>query len=203
MNADQSPDHPDIIAFPPLIWLVCALISWFVHWYSPAPMMKREIAIVLGIASLIAGPTLALSAVVAMKKAGTNIDPAKTGAANRAWRPFSFHAQSDVSFALLSPGRPGLFLERLANAHFRAAAFPGAALRGDFARRRIPPSKVRRGIPRAETRRASLAVGKLSNQWPAAIECRNSASCWLNFAATNCEGERALSRKAASLAVAA
>ena len=78
MKSDASSDHPGVIAFPPLIWAVAAVISVLVHFFViHVPIMRYGPCLVCGIILVILAPTLALSAVVTMKKAGTNVDPAK------------------------------------------------------------------------------------------------------------------------------
>jgi protein-S-isoprenylcysteine O-methyltransferase Ste14 len=77
LNADQPPDNPGVIAFPPFIWLVNAVISVLVHLFIGVPVMKYGICLVCGIVFIILAPTLALSALITMKAAGTNVDPAK------------------------------------------------------------------------------------------------------------------------------
>jgi len=76
--SDENADNPGVLAFPPLIWLVNAVISVLVHFFLVGlPIMNYHASLVCGIALVILAPTLALSAVVTMKKAGTNVDPAK------------------------------------------------------------------------------------------------------------------------------
>jgi protein-S-isoprenylcysteine O-methyltransferase Ste14 len=67
-----------VIAFPPLIWLVNAVISVLVHFFLiQVSIVNYRTSLVCGIVLVILAPTLALSAVIMMKKAGTNVDPAK------------------------------------------------------------------------------------------------------------------------------
>ena len=71
-------DNPGVIAFPPLILLVSAGISTLVHFFLVRlPIMSYRASLVCGIVLIILAPTLALSAVVTMKKAGTNVNPAE------------------------------------------------------------------------------------------------------------------------------
>ncbi len=77
-SSDASSDNPGVIAFPPLIWLVSVVISALVHFFViRLPIMSYRACLVCGVALVILAPTLALSALVTMKAAGTNIDPAK------------------------------------------------------------------------------------------------------------------------------
>ena len=71
--ADQPLDNSGVIAFPPLIWLVNAVISVLVHLFVRLPIMSYGICLVCGIVFIILAPTLALSAFRIMKAAGTNV----------------------------------------------------------------------------------------------------------------------------------
>jgi protein-S-isoprenylcysteine O-methyltransferase Ste14 len=72
-------DNPGVIAFPPLIWLVNVVISVLIHFFVVRiPIMNYGACLVCGIVLVVLAPTLALSAVVTMKKAGTNVNPAES-----------------------------------------------------------------------------------------------------------------------------
>jgi protein-S-isoprenylcysteine O-methyltransferase Ste14 len=62
-----------------LIWLIGAVTSALVHFFVFAsPMMPHRIALILGFVFVMAGPCLLLiPALLAMKAAGTNVDPGK------------------------------------------------------------------------------------------------------------------------------
>ena len=78
MSSDTASDKPGVIAFPPLIWLIGAVISALVHFFVIRLLiMSYSACLVCGIALVILAPTLALSAVVTMKKAWTNVKPAE------------------------------------------------------------------------------------------------------------------------------
>ena len=78
MTSDENADNPGVIAFPPLILLVSAAISALVHFFLiRLPIASHYTILVCGIILVILAPTLALSAVVTMKKAGTNVNPAE------------------------------------------------------------------------------------------------------------------------------
>jgi protein-S-isoprenylcysteine O-methyltransferase Ste14 len=76
-QANQPSDNPGVIAFPPFIWLVNAVLSVVVHRFIRLPIMSYGICLVSGIVFIVLAPTLALSALITMKAAGTNVDPAK------------------------------------------------------------------------------------------------------------------------------
>src|SRR5207249_2866092 len=90
-ESDTSSDNPDVIAFPPFIWLVSAVISALVHFFLiQLPIMSYSACLVCGIIFLILAPTLAWSALVAMKTAGTNVNPAKPALTIVRGGPFRF-----------------------------------------------------------------------------------------------------------------
>jgi len=74
---DKPLDNPGVIAFPPLIWLVNAVISVLLHLFVRLPIMKYSFCLVCAIVLIILAPTLALSALRTMKAAGTNVHPSK------------------------------------------------------------------------------------------------------------------------------
>ena len=77
MNTEK--DNPGVLAFPPFIWLVGAILSILIHFFViHLPITANyRVCLVCGIALIVVAPTLALSALFAMLEAGTNIDPAK------------------------------------------------------------------------------------------------------------------------------
>ena len=87
----EDKDNPGVIAFPPLIWLVNAVISALLHFFLiRLPIMSYNLSLVCGIVLLILAPTLALSALVTMKTAGTNVNPAKPALTIVRGGPFRF-----------------------------------------------------------------------------------------------------------------
>ncbi|MEP7072031.1 MAG: isoprenylcysteine carboxylmethyltransferase family protein [Verrucomicrobiota bacterium] len=77
MLMSTSKDHPGVIAFPPLLWLIGAVVSVLVHLLVAWRITHSHIALFLGIALALAAPSLAYSALRVMRAAGTNVDPAK------------------------------------------------------------------------------------------------------------------------------
>ena len=89
--SDENADNAGVIAFPPLIWLVNAVISVLLHFFLiRLPIMNYRTSLVCGIVLVILAPTLALSALITMKKAGTNVDPAKPALTIVRGGPFRF-----------------------------------------------------------------------------------------------------------------
>jgi protein-S-isoprenylcysteine O-methyltransferase Ste14 len=71
-------DHPKIVAFPPLLWLISALVSVLIHFLVfSIPILPEPFALILGIVCLLAGPSLAVPALLSMRAAGTHANPAK------------------------------------------------------------------------------------------------------------------------------
>jgi protein-S-isoprenylcysteine O-methyltransferase Ste14 len=83
-------DNPGVIGFPPLIWLVNAVISVVVHLLIQLPIMRYSIRLACGIALIVLAPTLALSALRTMKAAGTNVHPSEPALALVRDGPFRF-----------------------------------------------------------------------------------------------------------------
>jgi protein-S-isoprenylcysteine O-methyltransferase Ste14 len=66
------------VAFPPLLWLIGAVVSVLVHSFLfSIPILPEPFAPILGIACLVTALSLALPALFTMRSAGTNINPAK------------------------------------------------------------------------------------------------------------------------------
>ena len=71
--------------------MVGVVISVLVHFFViQLPIMRYGICLVCGIVLVILAPTLALSALVTIKKAGTNVDPAKPALTIVRGGPFRF-----------------------------------------------------------------------------------------------------------------
>ena len=78
MKSTHTKDHPDVIAFPPLIWLTCAVASGLAqHFIFPSPMMRDEVSLPLGIVLAIAAVSLLIWAGSVLKMAGTNVNPSQ------------------------------------------------------------------------------------------------------------------------------
>jgi protein-S-isoprenylcysteine O-methyltransferase Ste14 len=91
ISSETTSDNPGVIAFPPLIWLMNAVISVLVHFFLiQLPIASYRVCLVCGIVLLILAPTLALSALVTMKTAGTNVNPAKPALTIVRGGPFRF-----------------------------------------------------------------------------------------------------------------
>ena len=89
-SADKALDNPGVIAFPPLIWLVNAVISVLMHLVIRAPIMRYRFCLVGGIVLIILAPTRALAAFRTMKAAGTNVPPSEPALTMVRRGPFLF-----------------------------------------------------------------------------------------------------------------
>jgi protein-S-isoprenylcysteine O-methyltransferase Ste14 len=88
---ETSSDNPGVVAFPPVIWLGSAVISVLVHFsLIQVPIMSYRACLVCGVVVVILAPTLALSALVTMRTAGTNVNPAKPALTIVRGGPFRF-----------------------------------------------------------------------------------------------------------------
>ena len=71
-------DHPKIVAFPPLLWLIGATVSALVHFFVfSIPILVEPFALILGIVCMLIGPSLAVPALLTMRAAGTHANPSK------------------------------------------------------------------------------------------------------------------------------
>ena len=96
---DKPLDNLGVIAFPPLIWLVNAVISVLLHLFVRLPIMKYSFCLVCAIVLIILAPMLALSALRTMKAAGTNVHPSKPTLTIVRSGPFRF-TRNPMSLAL-------------------------------------------------------------------------------------------------------
>ena len=79
MKSTCTKDHPGVIAFPPLIWLTCAVISGLVQHFIifPSHMMRDEVSLPIGIVLAVAAFSLGIWAGGVLKMAGTNVNPSQ------------------------------------------------------------------------------------------------------------------------------
>jgi len=68
-------DHPQIVAWPPLIFSASMVLSGVLHFFLPLRMMSNSASLPVGLALELIGATLALWALRTMKAAGTNVRP--------------------------------------------------------------------------------------------------------------------------------
>lgn len=75
MNSTDNTDHPDIIAWPPVIFLTSVGVSGLLHWVIAIRVMKYSLSLSLGVVLAVIAISQALWAVRTMKAAGTNVRP--------------------------------------------------------------------------------------------------------------------------------
>jgi len=138
----EDTDNPGVIAFPPLILLVSAVISALVHFFLiQLPIMSYNACLVCGIVLVILAPTLAILSDGDIQKGGNKCEPVRTGVNDCARRAVSFHAEPDVSRALFASGRAWFFSKRLDHSAVCRSARADHALRRDPAEERISHRK--------------------------------------------------------------
>ena len=84
-------DHPKIMAFPPLLWLIGATVSVLIHFFVfSSRILPQPFARILGIVCVLAAPSLALPALHTMRAAGTHANPAKPALSIVRGGPYGF-----------------------------------------------------------------------------------------------------------------
>jgi protein-S-isoprenylcysteine O-methyltransferase Ste14 len=73
--ADATPDHPDVIVFPPLLFGGALGIGLVLQWVVPCHPLPTTAARLLGAIVLIASVGLGAWGQRAMRRAGTNLNP--------------------------------------------------------------------------------------------------------------------------------
>ncbi|MEM9059725.1 MAG: isoprenylcysteine carboxylmethyltransferase family protein [Pseudomonadota bacterium] len=75
-----SKDHPNVIAFPPLILAASLALAWGMGQIVPVsflPPALSGIALIFGLVDCALAFLIAVSAILAFKRAGTNVEPHK------------------------------------------------------------------------------------------------------------------------------
>ena len=75
VSSTDNADHPDIIAWPPLIFLASAVVSAVAHFVYPIRVMRPTTAVLVGVLLAAFSGSFAIWAVRTMKAAGTNVRP--------------------------------------------------------------------------------------------------------------------------------
>ncbi len=75
MTDQQNEDRPDVIAWPPLIFVGCAVIGTIAHFLFPIQMLRYSLSLLIGVLLASASMALAFWAERTMKAAGTNVRP--------------------------------------------------------------------------------------------------------------------------------
>lgn len=75
LNTTSRSDHPNVLVWPPLLFLGCAITGGLSHFVRPIPVMSHTVSRPLGIVLGVVSAGLALWAEHVMKAAKTNIRP--------------------------------------------------------------------------------------------------------------------------------
>lgn len=92
-TGNDTPDRAGVIAPPPLIFTAALLLGLLMQWAAPVAMLAGSplgVRTVPGVSLVGAAMVLALWAALAMRRAGTNIDPRRPTTALVVTGPFHF-----------------------------------------------------------------------------------------------------------------
>ena len=101
MPASTSRDHPGVLIFPPLLWLIGAGLSSLLHFLFPSPFLRADIARFLGFALAASAIVLILWAARTLKAGGTNVHPNQPALAIVRAGPYRF-TRNPMYLALVS-----------------------------------------------------------------------------------------------------
>ncbi|MCX6044487.1 MAG: isoprenylcysteine carboxylmethyltransferase family protein [Chloroflexi bacterium] len=72
---ENSHEHANVIAPPPLIYGVSLLVGLLLQWASPRPLLARTTGRVVGLTFIITGFLTGLTAALTMRRANTSLRP--------------------------------------------------------------------------------------------------------------------------------
>ena len=75
---DTVHDQPDVIVFPPLIWVATMALAALLQWLAPVGLLARVdpgFRVLIGAAVLLAGVSLAATGRRTLMRLGTNVSP--------------------------------------------------------------------------------------------------------------------------------
>jgi protein-S-isoprenylcysteine O-methyltransferase Ste14 len=87
---DESADHPDIIALPPLLYLAAFLVVLLLRWIRPWPILPPHLVPWVGIGLLLAGLAIGIPGRLALRSAGTSVKPTQPTTAIVMQGPYRF-----------------------------------------------------------------------------------------------------------------
>jgi len=90
VKSTKEQDHPDIVAWPPLIFSVCTIAGVIFHFIFPVPIMRYPWSLAIGLALALSSASLAIWAARVMKAAGTNVRPDRPALAIVTSGPYRF-----------------------------------------------------------------------------------------------------------------
>lgn len=86
----RNPDHPAISAPPPFIFLFSIVVGWLLNWVIPLPLLYPLWGWIVGLMFMAVGLLLGFSALFAMRRSGTPVDPYETPTALVVDGPYRF-----------------------------------------------------------------------------------------------------------------
>jgi protein-S-isoprenylcysteine O-methyltransferase Ste14 len=120
----STPDHPGVVAPPPLIYAGALAIGLVVHRFFPVKIFPGAGARLLGRVCTALSGVLALSALLEMRRAGTHVDPAQPATALVTGGPFRLTRNPlYLSLTLLYAG-----IALLVNSLWALVSLPGALI---------------------------------------------------------------------------
>jgi len=87
---DESADHPDIVALPPLLYLAAFLVVLLLRWIRPWPILPPHLVPWVGIGLLLAGLAIGIPGRLALRSAGTSVKPTQPTTAIVMQGPYRF-----------------------------------------------------------------------------------------------------------------
>lgn len=75
--SDEERDNPGVIAPPPLIYAGALAAGLMANKLYPVRFLPRGLRKILGVPLIVGGFSVGISGFLAMKRAGTNVDPSK------------------------------------------------------------------------------------------------------------------------------
>src|SRR4051812_34643805 len=88
--AGPATDHPNVVAFPGILYAAAFAIAFALNLAWPVPILEQPYAKWTGVALCITGAALILAGIAAMRSAKTNIYPALPATALVVAGPFRF-----------------------------------------------------------------------------------------------------------------
>jgi len=83
-------DHPGVLVWPPIVFGTAVAGALLLGWLRPLPFFTHPAAMWAGAALIFFGVALNVWGAVTMRKAGTNINPARPAVALVSTGPFNF-----------------------------------------------------------------------------------------------------------------